>query len=88
MYHQKMGLSTGETGESKWDCAKVVLAKVVPFYDKANIPMFGESIVKKIIKLLDDNKKLRTIPMQRRETPSTISKLEDMKMRLDKTFVL
>ena len=61
MYHQ--GVSTGE---SKWDCAKVGLAKVVPFYDKANIPMIGErKACEKITKLLDDNQKLRIIPMKR-----------------------
>ena len=86
MYHLQKGASKNET---KWDCAKTVLLQVVPFYGKANIPMITErKACEKIVKLVDDNNKLRSIPVKRRSSPATISKLEQADIELDQTFSL
>jgi len=42
----------------------------------------------KIVKLLDDNNKLRSIEKKRRDTPATKRKLDEMKSRLSSTFQL
>ena len=44
--------------------------------------------MKKIIKLLDKNKKLRATPVQRQTIPVTLAKLEQIETKVDKTFQL
>jgi len=42
----------------------------------------------KTIKRIDNNIKLRRIPIARREMPATIAKLNQQEIKLDKTFTL
>ncbi len=61
---------------TKWESSKLVFSQVKLFYEKANIPMISEKkACEKIIKLLDDNAKLRAIPLNRRSAPNTIDKV-------------
>ena len=74
---------------SRWESAKLVLQKVTPFYGKANIPIISErKAIEKIIKLADDNSKLRSIPINRRTTPASITKVNQMEMKFMETFPL
>lgn len=74
---------------TKLACAQLVLAKVAPFYGKANIPMIsGKKACEKMIKLLASNAKIRAIPVSRRKTTATVAKLEQMETELSKTFAL
>src|SRR6218665_3193797 len=58
-------------------CVKLVLSKLTVFYKKANLPMISESkACEKIIQLLDDNSKIRAIPLNRRSTPNCIKKVQ------------
>src|SRR6218665_551553 len=60
MYHLDEGACVNRT---RWQSAKLVLSKLTVFYKKANFPMISESkACEKIIKLLDDNSKIRAIP--------------------------
>ena len=62
---------------TKWKSTKVVLAEVSIFYGKAIIPMISEhKACERIIKLLDDNAKMRSIPCERRPTPHIMSRLQ------------
>ena len=62
---------------TKWKSTKIVLADVSIFYDNAIIPMISEHKAgERIIKLLDDNAKIRSIPCERRPTPHTMSRLQ------------
>ena len=86
MYHLDEGACVNRT---RWQSAKLVLSKLTVFYKKANLPMISESkACEKIIKLLDDNAKLRAIPLKRRSTPNCIYKVQAMKAQLAKTFPL
>ncbi|KAG8171349.1 hypothetical protein JTE90_007601 [Oedothorax gibbosus] len=86
MYHLQEGVRINRT---KWESAKIVLAKITVFYEKANIPMISErKACEKMIKLLDDNAKLRAIPCKRRETPSSLNKVKQMEDFLTKTFAI
>ena len=93
MYHCNVAANCqrpGSTGApSRFTTAKVVLKQIESFYGKANIPMVTERrACEKIIKLLDDNNKLRSIDKSRRDTPYTKRKLEDMQLMLASTFQL
>lgn len=84
MYHLEEGTHINRT---KWESAKIVLAKITVFYEKANIPMISQrKSCEKMIKLLDDNAKLRAIPCNRRATPASLNKVKQMEDFLTKTF--
>lgn len=84
MYHQHQGAPSRQT---KFETAKLVLAQVSEFYRKANIPMISDIMAcQKIIKLADDNAKLRSIPVARRTRPFALNKLKCMEIELNKTF--
>ena len=86
MYHLDEGACVNRT---RWQSAKLVLSKLTVFYKKANLPMISESkACEKIIKLLDDNAKIRAIPLTRRSTPNCIKKVQAMEAQLAKTFPL
>lgn len=86
MFHLQQGASKSLT---RTEAAKVVLGKVTTFYDKAHIPMISEiKACQKMIKLLDENAKLRAIPLGRRSTPTVLAKLKQMDTDLNKTFQL
>jgi len=86
MYHIEEGLHENRT---KWESSKLVLSQVKLFYEKANIPMISErKACEKIIKLLDDNAKLRAIPLNRRSAPNTVAKIKEMEDKLALTFPL
>lgn len=79
----------GSEKRKKLESAQIVLAKVSHFYEKANIPMISErKACEKIIALLDDNKKLRAIPNDRRSTPHSVEKIKAMEQKLSETFQL
>ena len=64
---------------SKWDAAKLVMAQLEIFYQKANIPMISQiKAMQKIIALSDENAKIRAIPKNRRELPASQDKLQKM----------
>ena len=84
LYHYQQGIPESKT---RTQAAKQVLAQVSIFYKKANIPMISEiKACEKMIKLLDNNSKLRAIPIARRSTASTLTKLQKQQLELDKTF--
>jgi len=93
MYHCNAALEDERPGclgaQSRFTTAKIVLKQVAEFYEKANIPMVTERrACEKIVKLLDDNNKLRSINKSRRDTPATLCKLESMQCALSSTFQL
>ena len=64
--------------QAQLDTAKVVLQKIVPFYEKGNIPMItNKKACEKIVALFQKNVKLRELPTDRRSSASSQSKLED-----------
>jgi len=82
MYHCNVTSHSERQGSlgapSRFTTAKMVLDQVKTFYDKANIPMVTERrACEKIVKLLDDNNKLRSIEKKRRDTPATKRKLDE-----------
>ena len=84
-------LNDGGTCENRtrWESAKLVLAKIAVFYEKANIPMISDrKACEKMIQLLHDNDKIRAIPSKRRSTAATMKKVSEMKEKLAKTFQL
>jgi hypothetical protein len=86
LYHLKHGAHENCT---KWDAAKIVLSKIAVFFAKANIPVIADrKACEKIIKLHDDNDKIRAIPIKRRSTPGTLKKLQEMERKLSETFPL
>ena len=86
MYHYQQGITQSKTRNQ---AARIVLGQVIPFYGKANIPMISEiKTCQKMVKLLDDNAKLRAIPIARRTAPATLDKLKLQETELDKTFQL
>ena len=86
MYHIDDGLNLNRP---KWESAKLVLAKIASFYEKASIPMISErKCCEKLLKLLDDNAKIRAIPLKRRSTPASQKKVKEMEDRLTLTFPL
>jgi hypothetical protein len=93
MYHCNMATSTKRPGSvgatSRFTTAKLVLKQITTFYEKSNIPMVSERrACEKIVKLLDDNNKLRAINKDRRDTPATKQKLEENQQMLASTFQL
>ena len=86
VWHIKEGQSDHQ---SKWESAKLVLTKVNVFYERANIPIITErKACERIIQLLDENAKIRAIPVKRRSTSSIPEKLKEMEDNLAKTFPL
>ena len=84
LYHQQRGASSRQTN---FETAKIVLAQVSEFYKKANIPVISEiKASEKLIKLANDNAKLRAIPVSRRATAATQAKVKHMECELNKTF--
>ena len=89
MYHVRKPNITTHQNISKWEAAQLVLNQVRTFYGKANIPIISErKAAERIIKLNDENAKLRAIPTIRRSLPSSIQKATAMKSKLLKTFVI
>ena len=93
MYHCNMAASTARPGAvgatSRFITAKLVLQQIAIFYEKGNIPMVSERrACEKIVKLLDENNKLRAISTDRRETLATKKKLEENQRILASTFQL
>ena len=91
MYHRDAALHakrSGSVGEQPlFISAKLVLQQLTTFYKKGNIPMIINcKACEKIVKLLDDNNKLRAIDKSRRDTPATQQKLKDMQQLLSPTF--
>lgn len=86
MYHIEEGLHENRT---KWKSSKLVLSQLKEFYGKANIPIISErKACEKIIKLIDENAKLRAIPLNRRSTPNVKSKVKQMEDKLSLIFPL
>lgn len=94
MYHCNLaaqGERPGSLGAtSRFTTAKEVLRQVKTLYEKANIPIVTElyRVCEKIVKLLDDNNKLRSIDKSRRETPAAKRKLDEMEPMLASAFQL
>ena len=75
--------------KSKWQAAVNVYAQLLVFYKKANIPTVNECIgCRRILELMASNASLRNIPEDRRNAPSTITKLTSMDAMLRTTFRL
>ncbi|KAK6171928.1 hypothetical protein SNE40_018348 [Patella caerulea] len=86
LYHIKEGATSNRT---KFQAAKIVLSKIVVFYEKADIPMISELYAcNKLVKLVENNQKLRDIPLDRRQTPWVLKKVEIEKTDLAKTCSL
>lgn len=86
VFHIQNGYSTNKT---KWDCSKLVFAKIQPFYEKANVPLICDrKACEKILKLHDDNSKLRQIPKSHRGMPTVLRKVQEHEQCLSKTFPL
>ena len=86
LYHMQEDPSQQKT---KFTVAKIVYNLAVPFYQKGGIPMLAElSCCQKLVKLLEDNEKLRRIPKARRESAGVLAKIEENKKDLAKTFPL
>lgn len=87
MFFNKKHASTGYV--TKYDNAQLVLNKVVPFYQKANIPMIAKKKCwEKILALAEKNAKLREIPVARRNSVTTQKRLQDMEKELAQTMPL
>jgi hypothetical protein len=77
------------SNQTKWQSGNLVLQKIIPFYQKANLPMISDKkCIEKILKLVADNAKMREIPMERRKMPNAMKKVEVMNNYLEKTFCL
>ncbi|ELU15241.1 hypothetical protein CAPTEDRAFT_202292 [Capitella teleta] len=88
MYHLREEPSQAAQ-PSKWDAAKLVYEQVAQFYNKASIPMVPiRKACEKMINLVEENNKLRAIPKNRRQSASTLKKLEDAKKCCQKTLQL
>lgn len=86
MYHLNVGKALRRT---KFETAKSIYGKIVPFFEKAHVPSLSEKVsCGKIIEMYEKNAKLREIPVARRETPTTLTRLEAMQNLLSKTFVM
>lgn len=86
LFHLNDGASINRT---KYEAAKIVYEQILPFYDKGGVPMLEEqTCCQKIVKLLEENVKLRRIPKARRKTESVIIKLNDYNENISKTFPL
>lgn len=65
------------------------MTKVIPFYEKGNIPMISEKKgCEKIVSLFKKNSKLREIPVERRSSETAKLKLKEMERELEQTFPL
>jgi hypothetical protein len=86
MYYIQEGVTINRT---KYESAKIVYSKLCVFYQKANIPMITDiKCCQKIIKLVEDNRKIREIPQNRRSTPGALEKVQKMEEKLFQTFLL
>lgn len=86
MHHLAEGVHENCT---RWEAAKIVHSKVSVFYEKAHIPMITKrKACERLIKLLDDNAKVRAIPINRRSAPNSLNKLKKMEEMLAQTFPL
>lgn len=86
MFYKKQRLAINRT---KSDNAKIVLRKIMPFYEKANIPMITEKkACEKVFMLFQKNAKLRELPTNRRSSVSAQAKLKEAELELSMTFPL
>jgi len=84
MFHQREGLQLNRT---KYENAKIVLKKIIPFYNKGNIPIITEKkACEKIIILFQKNAKLRELPVDRRSSISAQAKIKETEIELGRTF--
>lgn len=82
-------LELNQNHYSKYQVAVLVLSKLVPFYEKACVPIVSEKrACAKIVELASKNTHLREIPLKRRSTPSVLKKLEDNEVLMKMTFPL
>lgn len=93
MYHCNMAANDKRPGSvgatSRFSTAKIVLEQVTAMYKKANIPVVSQRRgCEKIVKLLDDNNKLRAISKARRNAPAAKKKVEENQHILASTFQL
>ena len=68
------------SNRTKSDNAKIVLDKIIPCYLNGNIRhMISEkSGRQKIVELVENNAKIREIPVDRRSSPGVLAKLKDV----------
>lgn len=86
MYHIEDGSRENRT---KWQSAKLVMSKVAVFYQKANIPMIAErKVCQRMISLLEENAKIRAIPVNWRSSEASLSKVKAIEAKLRTTFRL
>lgn len=84
-FFQEVG--NGTKFHSKFEIASLVYEKIIPFYVKAGIPTLSDKRCKqKIIDLVDNNRKFRSIQIDKRNDPAVIKRLEENQILLNKTF--
>lgn len=84
MYYQQF-----RPGETKYKMAQQVYNQLILFYSKGNIPMIKEGKgCEKILKVVQNNAKLRAIPSSRRAQKHALEKVEKENLLLTKTFPL
>ena len=89
MYYTTMPCESTHASRTKFCAAKIVLTQVKSFYQRANIPMISDKkACQKMIKLLNDNAKLREIPKERRKTTTTRNKINNTEKKFDESFPL
>jgi hypothetical protein len=86
IYHRNIAVTAQRPGAvgatSRFTTAKLVLQQISAFYENANIPVVSEHrTCEKIVKLLDDNNKLRAASKARRDTPAANLRLEESRMQ-------
>ena len=85
-YHIENGVHERHT---RFQSAKIVLSKISPFYQKANIPMISEiKACERMLKLVDENAKIRAIPIKCRFTAWCVAKVQKMEKKLSEIFAL
>jgi hypothetical protein len=88
MYYTQIADSSKSQNWSQWEAAKIVLKTVIPFYQKANIPMISERKACECMKLLEENAKLGAISIEPRSSASPLKKVNEIDEKLEKTFHL
>ena len=89
MYNTKKD-SASLISQSSWEAANTVLVQIIDFYQKAGISIISDrKACERMIEFLEENSKLRNIPLYRRESDTTKVRLEEMncKIRANISFV-
>ena len=72
--HPKKVCEGKQTQAPKWKSASIVLSQLKTFYAKTNIAMLSDHhCYELILGLLNDNNKLRQIPVSRRDSPNSLA---------------